>query len=243
MAKFYVNDEKSDIPIVTGGLPLPTGSAFMVSGIYVVNGISYDCTRQGLYRWWIPAGYFANRIVFCIGSSIDIYAVISAISWNHVHGTGTEQGFDSASLQAMSNCGRTMKWSSRCGYIASMCAWLMPQIGFTARVTNISTLGPKNGYDDGHIVLETLHGSDWRMWDLTNGCYFVDENCKHLSVSQFIAQIANNGNMPQRIRLDHDHKYNHDHVGSLDLGLYWAWMLETPEQSEAWYRRIFQTIV
>lgn len=243
MAKFYVLNEQSEVPVVSGGSTLPMGSAFMSSGIYVVNGISYDCTRQGLYRWWNPAGYFINRVVFTLGTSFDLCAVISAISWNHVHGTGTEQGLDSTSLQLMSNAGRTVKWSSRCGYIATMCAWLMPQLGITARVRNISTLGPKNGYDDGHVVFETLCGTDWYMWDITNGCYFQDSNGKHMGVTDFISCIANNGPMPTRVRLDYDFKYNHDYAGNLDLGLYWSWMLQTPAQLEAWYRRIFQSIV
>lgn len=244
MSKFYVHDEQSAIPVTTGGVALPAVSAFMVPGIYVLNGVSYDCTRQGLYRWWDPTVFnFANRIVVGSGSTLDSYAVISGISWNHIHGIGTEQGFDSASLQAMSNSGRVVKWSSRCGYIAAMCAWLMPQLGVSARVRNVSTAGPKNGKDDGHIIFETLHGSDWRMWDMTNGCYFRNAAGKHLSTAEFIAHIAGGGAMPERTRLDYDFKYNHDYAGNLDLGLYWSWMLDTMEQSEAWYRRIFQSIV
>lgn len=243
MSKFYVHDEQSDIPATVGGTALPGGSAFMVPGVYVVAGVSYDCARQGLYRWWNPAGYFMNRIVLGSGAALDVYAALSGISWNHVHGTGTEQGFDSASLQAMSNSGRFVKWSARCGYIAAMCAWLMPQIGVSARIKNVSTLGAKNGYDDGHVIFETLHGAEWRMWDLTNGCYFRDAAGKHLSTAEFIAHIAGGGAMPERVRLDYDYKYNHDYAGNLDLGLYWALMLDTPEQSELWYRRIFQTVV
>lgn len=237
MSKFYVHNEQSDIPLAIGGAALPGGSAFMFPGIYIVNGQSYDCSRQGLYRWWVPAGYFVNRIVVGSGAALDVYAVISAISWNHVHGTGTESDY-----QSMSNAGRTVKWSARCGHIAGMCTWLMPQLGVSARIVNASTVGPKNGYDDGHVVFETLHGAEWRMWDITNGCYFRDANGKHLSVAEFISHIANGGPMPERVRLDYDNKYNHDYAGSLDLGLYWQWVLESPEQSEAWYRRIFQTI-
>jgi hypothetical protein len=243
MSKFYVHDEQSDIPVASDGVALPSGSAFMFPGTYIVNGVSYDCSRQGLYRWFIPAGYFVNRVVVGSGASLDAYAVISAISWNHVHGTNTEYGFDSASLQAMSNAGRTVKWAARCGYIAGMIAWLMPQLGVSARVLNVSTAGAKNGYDDGHVVVETLHGAGWRMWDITNGCYFRNSAGKHLSTAEFIAHIANGAAMPELVSLDYDQKYNHDYAGNLDLGLYWQWVLESPAQSEAWYRRIFQSIV
>jgi hypothetical protein len=245
MSRFYVHDEQSEIPVAPGGVALPGGSAFMFPGIYIVNGISYDCTRPGLYRWWVTAGYFVNRIVWKAPSApTDVAATLSAVSWNHVHGTGTEYGLDGAALQSMSNAGRTVKWSARCGYIAAMCAWLMPQVGVTARICNVSTTGVKNGYDDGHIVVETLHGTEWRMWDITNGCYFLGGAGNHLNAAELVAWLAvNPDGMPERVRLDYDHKYNHDYAGSLDLGLYWQWMLDSPAQSDAWYRRIFQSIV
>lgn len=244
MSRFYAYEERSDIPLSSGGIALPSGSAFMAPGIYLVNGLSYCCTRPGLYRWWVPAGYFLNRIVWKgTDGAVDVYATISAISWNHVHGTGTEYGFDGYSLQSMSNAGRTLKWSARCGYIAAMAVWLMPQIGFNARLVNVSTIGPKNGFDDGHVIFETQHGNDWRMWDITNGCYFRDASGRHLSASQVIAHIADDSPMPERVLLDSDYKYNHDYAGALDLGLYWSWNLEGSDKFEAWYRRIFQSIV
>jgi hypothetical protein len=232
--------EVSDIPVTTGGVALPTASSFMAPGTYIVNGLSYDCSRQGLYRWFSPSGSFINRVVVSTGASLDVYAVISAISWNHVHGTQTEYAGNN---QLIANAGRNRKWSARCGYIAGMVAWLMPQLGCTGRVVNVTTTGPTNGYDDGHIVAETLHGTEWRMWDMTNGCYFIDANGKHLSTADFIAAIANGGTFPQKVRLDYDNKFTNDCAGSLDLGLYWERTLNTDADAEIWYRRIFQNVV
>jgi len=236
--KYMCFDEVSDIPVTTGGVALPTGSAFMVPGTYIVNGVSYDCTRQGLYRWFNTAGSFINRVVYAAGASLDVYAVISGISWNHVHGTQTEGDY-----QVMANAGRTRKWSARCGFIAGMVAWLMPQLGVQARVLNVKTLQATNGYDDGHLIVETKHGADWRMWDMTGGCYFKDATGKHLSCADFMAAIANNGAFPELVKLDYDNKYTNDCAGSLDLGLYWERTLNTPADAEAWYRRIFQAFV
>lgn len=249
MARFFVYDEQSEISITPGGIALPVGSAFMLPGLYLVNGVSYDCRRPGLYRWWDPTGCFINRIVWKgQDGSLDVYATVSAISWNHTHGIGTEYGFDDAALQAMSNAGRSVKWSARCGYIASMCAWLLPLLGVQARTVNVSTIGTKNGYDDGHIVLETRHGNDWRMWDLTSGCYFRNSSGKHMSTLEVVAWLsANQTGMPEIVYLDGDRKYSHDAVsvpaGALDMGLWWEWMLSSPSKAEAWYRRIFQSIV
>lgn len=239
MAKFMVHDEVSDIPVTTGGVALPTGSAFMYQGIYIVNGTSYDCSRSGLYRWFSSSGQFINRVAWS-SSNFDIYAFLSAVSWNHVHGLQTEGDY-----QLMANAGRTRKWSARCGFIAGMCAWLIPQLGqgISARVINVKTLEALNGYDDGHLVLETLHGAQWRMWDMTNGCYFKDENGKHLSTAEFMTAISNNGNFPEMVRLDYDHKYTNDCAGVLDMGLYWERTLNSQENIDTWYRRIFQAFV
>jgi hypothetical protein len=235
--KFHAHDEVCDIPVTTGGVSLPTASAFMAPGKYIVNGIHYDCTRQGLYRWFHPSGYFINRVVQG-GANIDVYAVLSGISWNHVHGVQTEGDY-----QSMSNAGRTRKWSARCGFIAGMCAWLMPQLGVPARVVNVKTLQAANGYDDGHLILETSHNGLWRMWDMSNGCYFKDSNGTHLSTAQFMAAIANNGAFPDKVKLDYDNKYTHDCAGILDMGLYWERTLNNDADAEAWYRRVFQTYV
>jgi hypothetical protein len=123
-----------------------------------------------------------------------------------------------------------------------MVAWLMPQLGVQARVLNVKTLQTLNGYDDGHLILETKHGTEWRMWDMTNGCYFVDANGKHLSTAEFMAAIANGGAFPQKVRLDYDNKYTNDCAGILDMGLYWERTLNTDADAEIWYRRIFQYV-
>lgn len=236
--KFMCLDEVSDIPVTAGGILLPTGSAFITPGIYIVNGVSYDCSRQGLYRWFHASGYFINRVCVKTGIDLDAYAVISGISWNHVHGTQTEGDY-----QTMANAGRTRKWSARCGYIAGMVAWLMPQLGMQARVINVKTLQAANGYDDGHLIVETKHGAEWRMWDMTGACYFKDATGKHMSCSEFMAAIANNGAFPELVKLDYDQKYTSDCAGTLDLGLYWERTLNSAPDAEAWYRRIFQAFV
>jgi hypothetical protein len=241
VARFYVHDEASQIPTTTGGSVMPFGSMFMVPGVYTLDGQSWDCTRSGLYRFKVDGEpYFRQRIVL----DSDLYALMSAISHNHTHGAADE----AQTYQNMSNRGRFTRWRLRCGVICGMVHWLMPQIGVTSRVVNVSTLGPLNGFDDGHIVLETLDGSDWRMWDFTNGCYWRDEFGQHLSASGLIAWLQNNPTgLPERVSLDPCHpRWDVEvvTVGSnlLDLGLYGDECIGSPAQVEAWVRRIFQQV-
>lgn len=246
-AKFYCHDEISDVPVApsgTTGTLDSFGSTYMTAGFYRFSTCPtvYDCRRAGLYRFKVSGEpFFRNRIV--IGSPVDLYALLSGVSWNHIHGVADE-GVD---YQTMSNRGRFAKWRLRCGVIAGMMAWLLPQVGFTARVANVSTTGPLNGFDDGHIVLEVSHNGQWRMFDMTNGCYWKDSNGNHLSTAQFIAHIANNGPMPEKVKLDGtDRRWDNETTtvsgGVLDLGLYAENFLGTPAQEEAWNRRIFQSV-
>jgi hypothetical protein len=239
VAKFYVHDEVSPILPATGGTAMPFGSAYMVPGIYTLGGQSWDCTRPGLYRFKLAnEAFFRQRIVL----NSDIYALMSAICHNHAHGSADE----GLAYQDMSNRGRFTRWRLRCGVIAGMVNWLMPQIGNTSRVVNVSTNGPLNGYDDGHIVLETRHGTEWRMWDFTSGCYWRDANGVHLSVAGFISWLQNNPGLPLQVMLDPgpprwDVEVVNVNGTPLDLGLYGDEVIS--QNPEIWFRRIFQKIV
>lgn len=246
--KFYCGETVQDIQLAAPGAAyaaMPFGSAYMYSGNYELDGQVWDCNAPGLYRFKVEAEqFFRLRIVLGPMGAADLYAIVSAMCWNHVHGAEDE----SSNLQAVSNKGKYQRWRLRCGVIAALAAWLLPQVGFTARTVNVSTTGPKNGYDDGHIVLEVLHAGQWRMFDMTNGCYWTDSSGNHLSTAQFINHIAGGSPMPQKIRLDgDDSRWQVSPIamsgGVLDLGLYGAMVIGDPSQQEAWLRRIFQAIV
>jgi hypothetical protein len=249
--KFLVFDEAGEVPAGTGGAPMPIGSAYMPPGHYLLQGQSWDCTRPGLYRFKLsdnPGGashpYVLNRIVCTWSGQADVYALLSAVCHHHIHAS-QDEGLD---WQIMSNRGIYGKWRARCWVIVGLMVWTLPQFGVQARAVNIATTLPRNHYDDGHFVLETLHGTEWRMWDLTMGCYWRNAAGRHLSTSEFIAHIASGGPLPERCDLDPgDRRFQTDvvPVGShrLDMGLYNEMCSGSPEQQEAWLRRIFQTIV
>ncbi len=244
-AKFYQGSEVSDVPVLTsGGVPMPTNSAYMTPGIYSFRGYVLDCTRTGLYVIRTEdSPNFVNKIV--LGS--DIYEIMSAICWNHLHGTADNSW---PTWQELSNRGRWGTWRLTCGYISGMVDWLMPQIGVSSRVLTVITLGPKNGYDDGHTVIETFHNGKWCMWDLTMKRYFVDANGQHMSTAELIAAIANGGAMPQHIdlapgapRVSSDVANINNGSNVLDYRRYWENFVSTPQQIEDWYRRCFQSFI
>lgn len=226
---------------------MPVASAYMAPGVYTLYGKKWDCTQDGLYIFRDPSkSFFVARIVtpWYSPSSFDIYNFMSAVSYNHLHGVADE-GSD---YQAMSNGGVYHSWRMRCGVICGMIAWTLPQSvwGVTCRVRNVMTVGAKNNFDDGHLVLETLHDGVWRMWDLTNGCYFKDASGVHMNLADFMAWIiANPSGLPEKVLLSPLLSKISDDVApgySWDYGRQrrlWA----DPAYSEAWYRRIFQAVV
>lgn len=235
---FYCMGEVSGIPIVTGGSVIPDISTFMAPGLYKVGGVGYDCRRQGLYRW-LYNGQFVNRIVSSEAGVTNLEKLLSAVSWNHVPGNQTEWGNN----QVISDAGRYRRWVMRCGEIVALMNWLLPQLGFQTRAVTVITTGPSNGYDDGHTVLETNHGGEWRMWDMTSGCFFKNGNGKHMSTLEMVALLTSGAPMPERVNLKTEISYSSDCAGYLDMGLYGAYTFGTPQRIEEWYRRTFQAVL
>lgn len=251
--KFFCLDTVEEIDEYVGvTTAIPTTSMYSLPGYYEFNGKKYDMTREGLYR---ISGFNSSGTFFIYNKIIvngwsgtsDIYNIMSAISWNHVHGTDD----NSSNYQVVSNAGSHRKWRSQCGFISGMIHWLMPQIGHTSRVLNVITSGTQNLFDDGHIIVETQHNVgttsspvyEWRMWDITNRCYFRDSVGKHMSTSEFVSQIASNGTFPEKVIISNSDKTNSDSVYGVDLHCYQDMLFSTYAEQEDWYRRIFQTIL
>lgn len=251
-AEHFLHDQITPVEVSSAASApaMPLGSTYMNSGVYTLYGNKWDCTRSGLYVFRDPSkSLFVQRIVTQWNQPFNIYDFMSAVSYNHRHGVADE-GSD---YQSMSNGGIYHQWRMRCGVICGLIAWTLPQSvwGVACRVRNVSTIGPKNGFDDGHLVLETLHSGEWRMWDLTSGCYFRDENEKHMSLADFMAWLVANHavsgqvTMPEKVMLSPlISKWSSD----VAPGYSWDYgrqgrLWDDPSYSEDWYRRIFQSIV
>ncbi|WDZ97997.1 hypothetical protein Herbaro_09510 [Herbaspirillum sp. WKF16] len=247
IVRYLANGVEAPAPMAANGAALSSTSALMRAGSYVFGGVSYDCSQQGLYRFIdLDTGISINKLSWD-SPNFDYYSFISGMCHNHLHGSEDEQMLSTRDgdwdYQVISNRGINGKWRNRCGVIASLAAWYIGIFGKTARAVNVVTNGAQNGFDDGHFVLETLHGSAWRMWDMTNACYFVDAAGAHMSAAALIAQIANGGAFPQKISLDGDlePKFDsHSRAGNIDMSCYVRYL---PSGGESWYRRIFQRVV
>ena len=215
---------------VGSGSPLWPHSAYMPPGNYTFAGESYDCSKSG--RYVFQNGFsIAIRLVF----ANDLYGLMSGISWNHAHGVDDEHLTD---MQAFSNAGMTHKWRARCGIIAAHAVWLLPQLGFQARRVQALTLGPLNGFDDGHIMPEVFHDGKWKLWDLTNGCYWTNANGAHLSLAEIVA--AGSANC-QRVQIDAADKAGTDLAGGFCMATYREVAFRTEPERDAWFARIFQS--
>jgi len=224
---------------VNGNLPMT--SVMMAPGIYQFEGSGYDCRQAGLYLFMkdaITAPIYA-RLVY----ANDIYGLLSGVSWHHVHGVADE----GMTGQTLSNAGMAHKWRLRCGAIADLMLWLLPQLNLSVRKVSALTTGPTNGIDDGHIMFEvnlgTSQNPDWRMWDITNGCYFNDSQGNHLSLGEIISAGVQNC---IRVPIDGDEKRGSDIIIAPNsnwwcMPSYADLKLSTEAELMAWYARIFQS--
>lgn len=61
-AQLFVDQTKSAVPTTSGGNAIPTGSAYMLTGTWIYNGVSYDCSQEGLYRFFDDSnGTYSNQ--------------------------------------------------------------------------------------------------------------------------------------------------------------------------------------
>lgn len=240
IAQHFVNDQVTGISdAFFSPHALPDGSAFMVAGSYAFGGGFWDCTRSGLHRWLTGTGAGAsvtNRLVY----ANDVYGLLSGVSWNHIHGVADEflvsGSFD---WQSIANAGRTHKWRLTCGAISGLMCWVLPQLGLTCRIRSVTTQETPNGYDDGHIMFEVSHGGKWKLWDLTNGCYYTYSGI-HLDRDEILEEGILNCT---RVCIDGDEKRGSHVSGNLCASGFQDMTFRTPAQVDAWYSRIFQAAV
>lgn len=232
VVKHFAGQEISQVQAGSAGsaAALPGDSVAILPGVYVFNGVAYQCTAPGRYLFWDGVSPTIHaRLVY----GGEIYGFLSGVSWHHAHGVADE----GLTGQDLANVGRTHKWRLRCGYVADLMMWWLPQYGYTCRKVQALTLEPLNGVDDGHIMFEVLHDAKWKMWDITNGCYFSKDGA-HLSLGEIVAAGADDC---ERVPIDGDAKGSSDLAGTFDMGSYRDLAFGTEDQLDAWYARVFQS--
>lgn len=242
IAKRYLNDTITDLPVVAGPATIALNAAGFgqLPGVINYGGVCYDCTQPGLISFFNTAtGVCERRPMWCgAGKSgqefIDaVVGWISACSWMHVHGSADENKVQGA----LANWMKLHKARLRCGAIADFMVWIMPQLGVAARRVGILTGQTPNGYDDGHICFEAHLGGKWRLFDMSNGCCFIDGQGEILGLKQVIEVGVLNCT---RVKIDADKDHSADPAGNICFGIYWETLRHTPQGLEDWFGRIYQ---
>lgn len=158
IAKFFKNSDDSPVAIVQQASALPSGLV-VAPGHYTVSGVTYDCTREGLYRFWEPAANTEHRIVY----SSDVDALISAFSWVCAVGR-SDEGLSASDLTLRARnsrlrlrCGKTVDWIKACA----------DSVGLQNRICRTMTAGTPNNVYDGHVLLEMKVNGVWTLYDPT----------------------------------------------------------------------------
>ncbi len=248
VAKFFSGTSITPVVQPQGNYPvmpslnIPFGQA----GIFSIDGYNFDCRQPGLYRFKLPSrNYWLNRFV-CkdVNGVTDLYALMSAVSWNQVYGSFDEvtlypEQMTEYQLQTISNSGHYRKWRYRCGFVVQFLLWLLPQFGVTARKIQLNTGLEFNQYSDGHVAIETYTGGKWRFWDVSNGLYFTDSAGVHLNARE-IMDLYRAGLSPVVVRIDATDKWSSDAPASFDLSVWRDAEVMTPDELSAWHRRVMQ---
>ncbi len=135
------------IGAASGTNPLP-GANIVVPGIYSIDGFAVSCLQEGLYRVANFVGFTVQFIVY----AQDLDALLSSICLLHQQSSNDGQ----ATPQQLAAIAQTRRVQTTCGIMAAFAVYLLEQAGFQARVANILSVGPYNGYDDGHIICEFM---------------------------------------------------------------------------------------
>lgn len=235
IVRHLLNQTVRDVGVAqSGASPLPMSSAAMLPGNYVFNGTAYDCMAPGLYYFWSGFGApIYARLVY----GDDLYAFLSGVSWHHIHGI-QDEGLAS-NMQALANAGMGHKWRLRCGFISALMAWWLPSYGLQVRQVSALTLEPSNGVDDGHVMIEVMHEGKWKMWDITNGCYFTSANGEHLNLGEVVSAGVGNCII---VQIDGDEKRGSD-VVILPGNQPWcmASYRDVLPDIDSWFARVFQS--
>ena len=236
-----VDQPQGTFPIMTD-LNIPFGDA----GIYSIDGFNFDCRKPGLYRFKLPSrNYWLNRIIGKdVNGVTDLYALMSAISWNQVYGCLDEltlypEQMTEYQLQITSNAGHYRKWRYRCGFVVRYLQWLLPQYGVTCRHIQLNTGEEFNGYSDGHVAIETYTDGKWIFWDLSNGLYFTSDSGDHLSTREVMEHFRS-GVSPVVVRIDATDKWSSDAPAYFDMSVWRDAEVLTPSELNEWHKRVMQ---
>ena len=232
---YYGRDFVANVPPQKVSAPVIPSPLLILPSVYSYNGLAYDMTAEGLYRFvhtptsaepWEDCGH---RIV-TNGESDKLMSALAGVT---VHGT-VDEGLTDAQR---THHARTGWLRMRCGEIDRWARARLAQCGIQARSVSLVTMESPNGYDDGHVTTEVLSGGAWRLYDLDNNRVFLgtDQSClaardvQHIMVGAYTSESISPTAAP------------HNTEPTVNA-LYMAMIHEAAPGIEGWTRRVFQAV-
>ena len=206
-------------------------------GHYTFENLSYDLTKEGLYRFYLPEIENQQRIVF--NGNID--SLLSSIAWIYSHGNSD----NNKSIEELNDKALHSKIFGTCDNISHWVKHNLDEHEIKSRVVQTLTIEDWNTYNNGHTMIEIYRNDldKWVLYDLDNNAYFSANN-KPLSLLEFQESVANNNYNMHFISSDtrndiSDFKENKGY----DYAFFAEGINSNEDTLRNWYDRVIQIIL
>jgi len=226
------------------GDPRPLPDRLIIPpGDYAAPGGTYSLREEGLYRFVMPGKANAQRIVF--DGKVSVLA--SSLAWVFPHGNRD----DGLAARELERKALSQKLTMTCEPLCRFAQGLLKGVNVRARVVAVTTLEPRNNYDDSHTLLEVFDPAHnrWIVCDIDNNVFFdshvilvrvarsPEELASPLSLVEFVDAVKAGGLIIEPLSAD----TRMDVGGFRDGGFDWAFFFEKVQADlPAWYRRVAQ---
>lgn len=216
-----------------GSSPLPEGLV-IPPGKYSERGAAYDLGKEGLYRFFSPLESSAQKIVF---SGCE-YALLSGLCWIHSHGNRD----DRREFGEIKNIALDRKVVMTCGPYSNFSKRLLDEAGVRARTVNVKPLDERNGYDDGHVLIEVFLENRWVLCDIDQHNFFLD-GARRLCLAEVSKRVDSGDYGLEKIAASVSLAVSDFRTDGFDYGMKMETTMNTEAGLRRWYARIMRVPV
>lgn len=208
-------------------------------GYYSHNGLVYDLTQPGLYRFWNP---MVNTTHMVIGAG-DPVGLLTGAAWLTSFGDDDGKQASETQAQFLARVGgraRTSKLRMLCENTVDFTrAHLLS--GASSRKVRYLTMETPNNYVDGHVCVEVMIDGGWVMADVSLNSLFHDSAGTRLSAVDAVSEISVGTFCYEAIGAD-GYSVEPSSSYQFDTAGYAETFLLTDADRRSWHRRIFQGV-
>lgn len=206
-------------------------------GYYSHNGLVYDLTQPGLYRFWNP---MVNTTHMCVGAG-DYVGLLTGAAWLSSFGDEDQKLSSETQSQFISRVSakaRTSKVKLLCENTVDFtrASFLASE---TTRKVRFLTMETPNNVVDGHVALEIFASGGWVLADVSLNSLFTDSG--RLCALDAVTAIANDSCIIEPLALD-GYAVELASSYSFDATGYAETFLLTAQDRLEWQHRIFQAV-